>query len=528
MSESLVSVTDLTLAFGESENPVLRGVSFDIPKGQTLALVGESGSGKSVSALSILRLLPEQSTRYLSGNIRYDNQDLLSLKEPQLRAIRGDRISMIFQEPMTSLNPLHTVGKQIAENLYLHGNYNRSNAKKRVIELLELVGIRDPEQRLRSYPHELSGGQRQRVMIAMALANEPDLLIADEPTTALDVTIQKQILDLLRSLQEQLGMSILLITHDLNIVRRYAQQVCVMYQGQIVESAETQKLFATPEHPYTCKLLNSEPEGSATPIPADAEQILCVKELGVSFARRSGLFARNKNPFVALQQANFSLQRGETLGIVGESGSGKSTLAMAVMRLTRSQGEILFANQDINRLNQKALRPLRAKIQIVFQDPFGSLSPRMSIEEIIAEGLRVQGEKSETVITEKVSKVLKEVGLDESFRHRYPHEFSGGQRQRISIARALVLKPDLIILDEPTSALDRSVQKQIIELLRDLQSRYQISYIFISHDLAVVKALSHRVMVLKEGQVVEEGSAEQIFNAPTQTYTQQLINATRI
>ncbi len=528
MTDSLLSVKNLSVRFDQGDQPpvdAVKQISFEIPKGQTLALVGESGSGKSVSAMSVLRLLPYPKASHPQGEIHYDGQDLLQLTENQMRSLRGDKISVIFQEPMTSLNPLHTIRKQIGETLVLHRGMTGKAATKRILELLTLVGIPQPEKRLNSYPHELSGGQRQRVMIAMALANDPELLIADEPTTALDVTIQEQILRLLAELQRKLGMAILLITHDLNIVRRYAHHVCVMYQGEIVESAVTETLFRSPSHPYTQTLLDAEPTGSVAPIAEDSPVLLSTDQLRVWFPVQKGLLKRTVDHIKAVNDVSLQLRKGETLGVVGESGSGKTTLGLAILKLLKSEGRIDFAGHEISRLNQRQVKPLRSRLQVVFQDPFGSLSPRMSISEIIAEGLEIHQPTAQDQHEEMIIQALHEVGIDPESRHRYPHEFSGGQRQRIAIARALVLKPELIILDEPTSALDRTVQKQIVDLLRDLQKKHQLSYLFISHDLAVVKALSHKLLVLRHGDVVEEGDADTIFSAPQAAYTQTLFAA---
>ena len=525
MSEPLIEIRDLQVAFSHGGAPqtVVHGVSFDIRPGETLALVGESGSGKSVTAHSILRLLPRSSS-HPSGSIHYGGEDLLKLSERRLRAIRGNRIAMVFQEPMTSLNPLHTVEKQIAEVLALHKGLTGEAARARVLELLELVGIPEPAKRLRAYPHELSGGQRQRVMIAMALANEPQLLIADEPTTALDVTVQLKILELLKDLQARLGMALLLITHDLNLVRRIAHRVCVMQRGCIVEQAECEKLFRTPQHPYTRELLGAAPSGTpANNVPG--KPLIEVDDLRVWFPIKKGLLRRTVDHVKAVDGVNFSLPQGHTLGIVGESGSGKSTLGLAILRLIGSRGAIRFAHQAIDGLDQQAVRPLRRQMQVVFQDPFGSLSPRMSVGQIIGEGLDIHGIGTPLEREQAIIEVLSEVGLDPASRHRYPHEFSGGQRQRIAIARALVLKPQLILLDEPTSALDRTVQRQVVELLRSLQHKYNLTYLFISHDLAVVRALSHQLMVVRHGKVVEQGEASAIFHAPQHPYTQQLLEA---
>lgn len=514
----------LTLAFGDNE-PAVRQLSFNVPEGETLALVGESGSGKSVSALSVLRLLDGGQVNYPTGAIRYRGEDLLNAGERRLRQVRGRSISMIFQEPMTSLNPLHTVEKQISEILAIHKGLRGTKARERVLELLSLVGIPEPEERLNSYPHQLSGGQKQRVMIAMALANEPDLLIADEPTTALDVTVQKQVLELLQSLQQRFGMAVLLITHDLSIVRRYAQRVVVMEQGLKVEEGPTEQVFNHPSHPYTRKLLDSEPPEQPQPASHDREELLRVEKLNVRFPVGKSLFGRARRWVHAVQDVSFTLQRGETLGIVGESGSGKTTIGHALLKLTDGEGRVFFLGDRIDHLNQKAFRPWRRRLQLVFQDPFGSLSPRMSVGDIVGEGLEIHNDRSREEQEQQVIRALTDVGLNPEARHRYPHEFSGGQRQRIAIARALVLQPDVIVLDEPTSALDRTVQKQVIELLQELQSRYRLSYLFISHDLAVVRALSHQLLVLRSGQVVESGPAESIFRNPESDYTRELLTA---
>ncbi|MBW0146341.1 ABC transporter ATP-binding protein [Marinobacter arenosus] len=521
---NLLEISNLSICFDHGPRAV-DSLSFAVREGETLALVGESGSGKSISALSVLRLLDERHASYPTGEIYFHGEDMLKASEKRLRQIRGRQISMIFQEPMTSLNPLHTVEKQIGETLALHKGMRNSAARKRCIELLDLVGIQNPESRLGSYPHQLSGGQKQRVMIAMALANEPELLIADEPTTALDVTVQKQVLELLRELQQKLGMAILLITHDLSIVHRYADEVAVMEQGKLVELADTETLFEQPKHPYTRKLLDAEPPEAPLKAVSKSAPLLQVANLDVRFSTRKSLFGKVTDYFHAVQNTNFSLNRGETLGIVGESGSGKTTIGHALLKLTASTGSIKLAGEELGNLTQKQFRPWRSRIQIVFQDPFGSLSPRMSIAEIVREGLEIHEPCTVSDHEQRVIQALRDVGLDPENRHRYPHEFSGGQRQRIAIARALVLQPDLIILDEPTSALDRTVQKQVIELLRDIQGRYGLSYIFISHDLAVVRALSHKLLVLHHGKIVEYGNAEDIFHAPNQAYTQELLSA---
>ncbi|PTT71940.1 microcin ABC transporter ATP-binding protein, partial [Pseudomonas sp. HMWF007] len=486
MTDNLIEIRNLNVAFHGQR--VVRDLCLDIRPGECLALVGESGSGKSVTAHSILQLLADSEAQ-TTGSIRYRGQELVSADPKVLRELRGNRIAMIFQEPMTSLNPLHTIEKQIGETLLLHRGLGGKAAQQRILELLELVGIQKPKERLKAYPHQLSGGQRQRVMIAMALACEPELLIADEPTTALDVTVQRKILLLLKSLQQRLGMSLLLISHDLNLVRSIAQRVCVMKAGEIVEQAPCETLFSEPKHPYSCVLLNAEPEGEALPRD-ERENVLEVDDLRVEFVVGGGLFQR-KQYLRAVDGISLNIQRGKTLGIVGESGSGKSTLGQAILRLLDSEGSIRFQGAALDGLNQKQLRPWRRQMQVVFQDPFGSLSPRMSVAQIISEGLEVHCESNAQECDEQVIRVLKEVGLDPASRHRYPHEFSGGQRQRIAIARALVLKPALILLDEPTSALDRTVQKQVVALLRQLQEKHGLTYLFISHDLAVVRALAH-------------------------------------
>lgn len=524
MTNTLIEIRDLRVSFAGAE--VVHGINLDICRGECMALVGESGSGKSVTAHSILRLLPGKAVE-TQGSIRYDGVDLVHASEAQLRSLRGNRIAMIFQEPMTSLNPLHTVQKQISEILITHKGLKTRAARQRTLELLELVGIREPAKRLNAYPHQLSGGQRQRVMIAMALANEPELLIADEPTTALDVTVQQKILELLIDLQQRLGMSLLLISHDLNLVRKIAQRVCVMRGGEIVEQAGCEALFNEPKHPYSRMLIEAEPSGR--PVPGEhRHNLLQVDNLKVWFPLPKPLFSRERHFIKAVDGVSFELKKGRTLGIVGESGSGKSTLGQAILRLVDSEGEIRFGNKQLNILSQNLLRPLRRQMQVVFQDPFGSLSPRMSVQQIISEGLLAHDIGTEQEREAAVIRVLQEVGLDPQSRHRYPHEFSGGQRQRISIARALVMEPELILLDEPTSALDRTVQKQVVDLLRDLQARHGLTYLFISHDLAVVHALAHDMIVIKDGKVVEQGDAQSIFDNPQHPYTRELLQASSL
>ncbi len=523
----LLEVRDLAVRFHLEGRVVdaVEGVSFTIERGETVALVGESGSGKSVTGLSILQLLPYPRAEHPKGSIRFKGEELVGRPEAFMRTIRGDRIAMIFQEPMTSLNPLHTVERQIGEALLLHRRMGRAEVRARVLELLRLVGIPEPEQRRLSYPHQLSGGQRQRVMIAMALANEPDLLIADEPTTAVDVTIQAQILRLLQDLQRRMGMAILLITHDLTIVRHVAHRVLVMTAGRLVESGPTARVFAEPRHPYTQKLLAAEPKGRpAAPAP-NAPVVAELRDLKVHFPIQRGFLRRTVGWVKAVDGVDLELRAGETLGIVGESGSGKTTLGLALLRLLPSSGAIRIAGTDVQGWSWRRLRPLRRQMQIVFQDPFGSLSPRMSVGQIVEEGLAIHRIGTAAERARAVAKALAEVGLDPEWMHRYPHEFSGGQRQRIAIARALVLEPRLLVLDEPTSALDMSVQAQIVDLLRALQEKRGLAYLFISHDLRVIRATSHRVMVMKEGVVVEEGPVERIFEAPRHPYTRALLAA---
>jgi microcin C transport system ATP-binding protein len=492
----------------------VKNVSFSIEAGETVALVGESGSGKSVTALSLLKLLPYPMASHPSGKILWQGDDLIVKTDEQMQAVRGNDIAMIFQEPMTALNPLHTIEKQISEVLFVHKHMTKDQARKRVLELLDLVELEGLYDRLDAYPHQLSGGQRQRVMIAMALANEPKLLIADEPTTALDVTVQAEILKLLKNLQAKMGMAVLLISHDLGVVKHMAHRIGVMKKGELVEFGKTTEIFANPQHDYTKKLLASKPSGKAVPIAANAPEILRVENVSIFFGKG----------FQAVKSANINISRGETLGIVGESGSGKTTLALSILKLVNSRGRIVWQGKNLNELSANEIRPLRKELQIVFQDPFGSLSPRMSVEAIIEEGLKIHEPKLSAAEREtRVIEALQDVQLDPDTRHRYPHEFSGGQRQRIALARALILKPELLVLDEPTSALDVSVQAQVIDLLRNLQQKHNLAYLFISHDLRVIRALSHRIVVMKQGEIVEEGAAEAIFNTPKNAYTQRLL-----
>jgi microcin C transport system ATP-binding protein len=528
--ETLLRVSDLSVQFDMGRSAKFTAVdrvSFDLHRGETLALVGESGSGKSVTALSVLQLLPYPLASHPSGKIEYRGEELLGAGEGRLREVRGNRIAMIFQEPMTSLNPLHTIEKQIGEALTIHKGLSREAARARIVELLQLVGLgAQAKQRLDAYPHQLSGGQRQRVMIAMALANEPDILIADEPTTAVDVTIQAQLLRLLKELQEKLGMAILFITHDLGVVRRLAHRVAVMNKGRIVEAGPVAEVFGRPQHDYTRHLLAAEPKGKAGPRDANARTVLRGGDIRVWFPIKAGVFRRTIGHVKAVDGIDVNLKAGHTLGVVGESGSGKTTLGLALLRLERAEGNIEFDGRDIVKLRGGDLRPLRKEMQIVFQDPYGSLSPRMSVAEIVAEGLAIH--EPGLTAAERDSRVvaaLNEVRLDPSTRHRYPHEFSGGQRQRIAIARALVLKPKLVVLDEPTSALDMSVQAQIVDLLRELQAKHGLAYVFISHDLKVVRALADDVLVMKDGKAVEHGPAAQIFEAPQAPYTKALMAA---
>jgi microcin C transport system ATP-binding protein len=524
----LLSVRDLSVAFrqGATDTLAVDRVSFDVMSGETVALVGESGSGKSVSALSVLKLLPYPAAHHPSGTILFKGHDLMSASEDEMRAVRGDEITMVFQEPMTSLNPLHTIERQVGEIVRLHRGLSERQARERTLEMLDLVGIRDAASRLDAYPHQLSGGQRQRVMIAMALANEPDLFIADEPTTALDVTVQAQILKLLAELKARLGMALLFITHDLGIVRKIADRVCVMTQGKIVEQGPVADVFERPQHAYTKKLLAAEPKGRAEPVPSSAPIIVDAGPIRVWFPIKRGFLRRTVGHVKAVDGVSIAVREGETVGIVGESGSGKTTLGLALLRLVSSNGPIVFLGKRVDELRAKQIRPLRKDMQVVFQDPYGSLSPRLSVAEIVEEGLLVQ--KRGLSLRERrqvVARALDDVGIDPATMDRYPHEFSGGQRQRIAIARAMALDPQFVVLDEPTSALDMSVQAQIVELLRDLQKRKKLAYMFISHDLKVVRALANHVVVMQDGKVVEEGSAERIFRQPENEYTRALFAA---
>ncbi|MEY8802529.1 ABC transporter ATP-binding protein [Leisingera sp. XS_AS12] len=521
----LLNVQNLRVSFRQDGKltEAVRGVSFSVGRGETVALVGESGSGKSVSALSTVSLLGDSAI--VEGSVTYDGHEMVGADEKHLMQVRGNDISFIFQEPMTSLNPLHTIERQLAESLALHQGLAGKAARARILELLDKVGIRDAENRLSAYPHQLSGGQRQRVMIAMALANKPDILIADEPTTALDVTIQAQILDLLAELKKSEGMGLLFITHDLAIVRRIADRVCVMKNGEIVEEGPAAEIFAAPKHPYTQKLLAAEPSGQPKPVAPDAEELVSARDLKVWFPIQRGLLKRTVGHVKAVNPMSLRVRAGETLGIVGESGSGKTTLALAIMRLIASEGAVTFCGQDLRKWSTRELRRLRKDMQIVFQDPFGSLSPRMTCAQIIAEGLAIHKVDQHRKPRELVAEVMHEVGLDPAAMDRYPHEFSGGQRQRIAIARAMVLRPKLVVLDEPTSALDMTVQVQIVELLRDLQARHGLGYLFISHDLNVVRAMSHSVVVMNQGDVVEAGPAAELFANPKAEYTRKLLAA---
>ena len=528
----LLEIENLSVAFGVpgERNEVVHGVSFSVRAGEKVALVGESGSGKSVTALSVLRLHDPSQTDYPTGRILFSGNDLLKASQKAIRRVRGRNVAMIFQEPMTSLNPVYTIGDQLLEPVMIHEGLDRVRAKSRMLELLDMVGIPEPEKRFDAFPHMLSGGQRQRVMIAMALACRPKLLIADEPTTALDVTIQKQILELLNRLQREFGMAVLLITHDLNMVRHFAQRVCVMQNGEIVEQGTVADLFQNPKHSYTRHLLGSEPEplltGEDRSALAANSPVMSGDSVCCYFPIKSGFFRRQVGEVRAVDDVNLAIRPGETLGIVGESGSGKSTLGMCLLRLQSCEGEIRFRGRRLDPLNGRQLRPLRRNFQVVFQDPYSSLSPRMTVAKIIDEGLRLHfPDLSRDERRRRTIKVMEEVGLEESMLDRFPHEFSGGQRQRIAVARAVVLEPEVMVLDEPTSALDVSVQKQVLELLRDLQLRHGMSYLFISHDLRVIRAVAHRVMVMRQGRVVEEGETEKVFDHPRHEYTRTLLDA---
>ncbi len=528
----ILDVKDLSVSFKTlaGDINVIRDINFSVDSGETMALVGESGSGKSVTAMSILRLHDEEKMNYSSGSIYFQGNNLLGSDESAIKNVRGSEISMIFQEPMTSLNPTFTVGSQIMEPMIVHKGMSRTAAKKRAIELMELTGIPQPHYRFDAFPHLLSGGQRQRMMIAMALACEPKLLIADEPTTALDVTVQLQILLLLEKLKKDFSMAVLMISHDLNLVKRFADQVCVMQEGNIVEQANVAALFNNPQHPYTIKLLDSEPqrvipEGETDSLQ-DKKELLSGHNLKCYFSSSKGFFKRTTNTVKAVDHVDLFLREGETLGIVGESGSGKSTLGRCLLRLEKCTGDIYFDEKQIDQLKHTALRPLRKEFQVVFQDPYSSLSPRMTIEQIVGEGLQIHfPQLNKEQRRDKIKNVLIEVGLEDNILWRYPHEFSGGQRQRIAIARVVILEPKLILLDEPTSALDVSVQKQVLVLLRELQERHKISYLFITHDLKVIEAVSHRIMVMKDGKIIESGETSQVFNKPKEKYTKNLLTA---
>ena len=524
----LLEVDSLSTSFRTPNGVVaaVRDVSFQVEQGEILALVGESGSGKTVTGLSIPQLLAYDTAFHPGGSIRLEGQELMGAPEAVLRELRGDRISLVFQEPMSSLNPLHTVGRQVAETILLHRNTAPAAARERVLELLRLVGLPDAENRIDAYPHQLSGGQRQRVMIAMALANEPDLLIADEPTTALDVTIQAQILELLKDLQSRLGMAVLLITHDLGVVAHTADRVAVMTEGRIVEQGPVSRVLERPQHDYTRHLIDAEPRGRPVAFDPDAATIMHTENLKVHFPITRGILRRTVDYVRAVDGVSARVRRGQTIGIVGESGSGKTTLGMALLRLVESSGPIVFLGADIQGWKSRTLQPLRRRMQVVFQDPYASLSPRMTVGDIVAEGLRLhEPGLSDADVVAAVGAALAEVGLDPDMRSRLPHELSGGQRQRVSIARAMILKPEFVVLDEPTSALDMSVQAQIVDLLRDLQSRHRIAFLFISHDMRVVRALSHYLVVMREGKVVEEGPSEELFEAPRESYTKALMAA---
>lgn len=525
----LLSVSDLSVRFTTPDGvfDAVKNISFTLEKGKTLALVGESGSGKSVTALSLMQLLPYPMASHPTGSILFNGIELVNAPAKTLNAIRGEKIGMIFQEPLSSLNPLHTISKQIGEVIELHQpTFTKTQIAARILELVDLVGLNNLKSRLNAYPHELSGGQRQRVMIAMALANTPDILIADEPTTALDVTVQAQILELLQSLRDKLGMALILISHDLKVVEKMCDHVCVMKKGEIVESQTKTELFANPQHVYTKQLLASSPRPTPLPSNSNARVILDAKNIRVTFPTKKNLFGKTLESVKAVDDISFQLREKQTLGVVGESGSGKTTLALAILKLVRSTGTIHFDGKDITNIGGDDLRALRSDLQVVFQDPFGSLSPRMSIGQIIGEGLLVHKKHlGKAEMDDMVVQALENVGLDPLTRHRYPHEFSGGQRQRVSIARALILEPKLIVLDEPTSALDVSVQAQVVELLQNLQDRLNLTYMFISHDLRVVRAMAHDILVMRNGKIVEQGSADAVFDNPQMSYTKSLLDA---
>lgn len=525
MSSPLLSIVDLSIAFKtgqDLQSQIVENISFDIGEQETVALVGESGSGKSVTALSILKLLPKEQVIYPSGDIIFEDKSLLHAPEKELRKIRGNEISMIFQEPMVSLNPLHTVEKQLYEVLSLHRGMRRNVARGEILQYLDRVGIKEPKTKLSAYPHQLSGGERQRIMIAMAILTHPKLLIADEPTTALDISVQAQIIDLLKELKKELNMSMLFISHNLGIVKKLADKVAVMQNGQIVEFNNKQRIFLRPQQEYTQTLLNSQPSGEPVPLPDTPGILLSVNHLNVEVIAQKRLFSSKKKKIV--DNIGFTVHQGETVGIVGESGSGKSTTALAILRLIQSQGDILFDSYPIQNLSAKKLLPFRSRIQVVFQDPYSSLNPRLNVEQIISEGLITHKKLSKTEREQAVIDIMQEVGLEPEMRFRYPNEFSGGQRQRIAIARALILQPELLILDEPTSSLDHTIQKQIINLLKSLQEKHHLSYLFISHDLALVYSFCHQIVVMKEGKIIEQGSREQIFYTPETDYTKDLLS----
>lgn len=528
--ENLVEIDNLTVQFkmGEEINEVVKGVSIDVRRGETLAIVGESGSGKTVTAMSILKLLPSPPAQWPSGEIRYEGNNVLALSDSELRAMRGYKVGVIFQEPMMSLNPLHTVGKQIAEVLKIHKGLSMIKAEPLILKWLERVGIENPKEKINSYPHQLSGGQQQRVMIAMALVNEPELLIADEPTTALDVTIQAQILDLINDLKQELGMSVLFITHDLAIVKRFSDRVVVMKSGEVMEQGNTEELFAAPKHPYTQELLQTLHVRREDTIPDSTAELMKADDLKVWFPIQKGLFRRTVGHVKAVDGISFSLKKGESLGIVGESGSGKTTLAHALLKLVKSDGDYSFEGSAMANLDNNAMRPYRQSMQLIFQDPYGSLSPRMSIEEIIGEGLEIHNIGTPESRAAKVIETMELVELDPAWKNRYPNEFSGGQRQRIAIARALIMEPKLVILDEPTSALDRTIQLQVVDLLLKLQRQKGLTYIFITHDLMIVQAMCHNILVMRKGKVVEQGSTQAIFDSPKEEYTKELLSAAKL